>query len=161
MTSLQFVRTLAAVFLAATIAGCAAAGTDPAPQPDCSDGQCDETQDRSPANCRFLCGDGTCLPPDRVCNGTADCPDSEDEHVTYCGTPQCGDSQLTCPDGSCVAAEAICNGVADCEGGEDESMCNQSCGLTDVSCSDWVCIPREALCDGRGDCLGDEDESGC
>lgn len=35
---------------------------------------------------QFACADGTCVAKSKLCDGTADCPNREDEHKTNCYT---------------------------------------------------------------------------
>ncbi|KAM3967500.1 uncharacterized protein ACR2FA_010200 isoform 2-T2 [Aphomia sociella] len=79
----------------------------------------------------FGCGDGTCVPRDWICDGTADCPSGEDESSCVL----CDANEFRCrSSGSCIMKRWLCDGYADCPGGEDESddVCESRSGRADL-----------------------------
>ncbi|XP_031769173.2 uncharacterized protein LOC113518285 isoform X2 [Galleria mellonella] len=65
----------------------------------------------------FSCGDGTCVPRDWICDGTADCPSGDDE--ARCVV--CDANEFRCRSGGCILKRWLCDGYADCPNGEDEA----------------------------------------
>ncbi|XP_059050995.1 uncharacterized protein LOC131845868 isoform X2 [Achroia grisella] len=74
----------------------------------------------------FSCGDGTCVPRDWICDGTADCPSGEDESTCVL----CDANEFRCRSGGCILKRWLCDGYADCPDGEDESedLCESRSG---------------------------------
>jgi hypothetical protein len=98
------------------------------PNPGCTTGE-------------FTCADGSCIPNDQLCNGSADCLRGEDEQSC---SVRCQAGEFTCADDTCIPTAAICNGDADCAGGEDEDNCG-----TGTAPAGWTC---SELWYGDGDC---------
>ncbi|XP_033638715.1 G-protein coupled receptor GRL101-like [Asterias rubens] len=69
----------------------------------------------------FSCSSGLlCVSGDKVCDGTSDCPESEDE----VGCDLCFEHEFRCSsDELCVNTSFICNGVYDCTDRSDERFC--------------------------------------
>ena len=114
----------------------------------------------------FTCASGACLPAEQRCDGTAQCPDRDDEDA--CDEPDengCPANQFACDDGTCVPEDWRCDGeYVDCSGGEDEAGCDASdtgCTGDEFTCGDGECVPGEWKCDGIVDCGDEADESGC
>ncbi|MCX4240837.1 hypothetical protein [Paraliomyxa miuraensis] len=120
---------------------------------------------------QFTCGDASCIPQARRCDGTADCLDGDDEEACDGGGAQaggCADNQFACSDGTCIPGDWRCDGeYEDCAGGEDEDTCDDApaptgCAASEYTCGDGECIPGSWRCDGEyEDCSGGEDEQGC
>ena len=90
---------------------------------------CDQTGDCCVDACQTCgagcppCGEnlpceGSCTDVTNACNGTAECPDGEDE--AQCGSGACRAGQLACDDGTCIEFHQFCDETIDCAGGEDE-----------------------------------------
>ncbi|KAM9651443.1 SCO-spondin-like [Trichechus inunguis] len=87
----------------------------------------------------FPCGlaPELCLPADRLCDGTQDCPQAEDE-LGCEGLPALGGPNRTgvpcpeysCPDGACIGFQLVCDGRPDCELAGDTGLSpeEQGCG---------------------------------
>ncbi|WAR00828.1 VLDLR-like protein [Mya arenaria] len=93
-----------------------------------------------------------CVPLDRRCDGTPDCPLADDELGCE---PACGKNQVRCPEGGCATA---CDGLAECADIQDEIHCAPLCHDGEVRCPDGKCA---VICDGVVECSGREDEANC
>eukprot|EP00088_Acartia_fossae_P021439 TRINITY_DN2288_c0_g1_i20.p1 TRINITY_DN2288_c0_g1~~TRINITY_DN2288_c0_g1_i20.p1 ORF type:complete len:402 (+),score=50.34 TRINITY_DN2288_c0_g1_i20:119-1324(+) len=130
----------------------------------------------------FQCKNGTCIPFEWTCDGTADCLNSEDEQTCIDIIEIC-ENKFTCDNGSCVPNSWRCDGELDCINGEDEQGCdlsqdsksnesgtnNQDQGQINIDticeegflCQPDHCIPIKWKCDGDLDCVNGEDEMDC
>ena len=54
---------------------------------------------------------GICIGIDKICDGTVDCPDKEEDEWT------CSMS------GKCLGPSKVCDGIKDCDNNEDEEKC--------------------------------------
>jgi hypothetical protein len=112
---------------------------------DCTFDESGCTNDNPNTGCgvgEFTCTNGSCIPTNQLCNGSADCLRGEDE--LSCGGRECQAGEFTCPDSSCIPTAAVCNGALDCPSGADE----QNCGTGEVPAG-WTCT---ALWYNDGDC---------
>ncbi|KAM9163493.1 LOW QUALITY PROTEIN: SCO-spondin-like [Pangshura tecta] len=114
--------------------------------------QCRDQSDESTDNCGsteippcpglFVCNNRMCVNVSRVCDGSHDCPQGEDELA--CGEEQnvpggernqtvgpC--AEYSCAEGKCIPFKQVCNGLADCADGSEASgwlpSDEQDCGL--------------------------------
>ena len=72
---------------------------------------------------KFKCEKSYCIPFQRLCDGTDDCPSGDDEIL--CDKSFCNNS-FWC-DGKCLSPENVCDGINHCLNGNDELMCDMSC----------------------------------
>ncbi|XP_046386301.1 vitellogenin receptor-like [Ischnura elegans] len=116
-----------------------------------------------------------CLPNSAKCNGTAECPDYEDEED--CG---CRNGEFECDNGRCVPKDWVCDRVDDCDDGSDEEHCtNQPASgprnrgkatesmesttaepCTEFLCSSGECLPYTMVCNSVSNCADGSDEGG-
>ncbi|KAL4658828.1 very low-density lipoprotein receptor-like [Arapaima gigas] len=97
---------------------------------------------------------GTCVPGEKRCDGTPDCPDGMDELVDMCSSPQpaphpCPSYEFTCRSGQCILHSWRCDHSVDCSDGSDEEDCDQNeCLEGNGGCS-HLCIdqPMGFVCD--------------
>lgn len=86
---------------------------------DREDGRADATP---PADCvlgEFDCQTGDeCISSSKVCDGTYDCSNGQDE--LNCG---CGPGMFTCKNEQCIHAAFVCDKVENCLDGSDEEDC--------------------------------------
>ncbi len=140
------------------------------PKDDFREGEVCEAPDLACAAEQYTCGDASCIPMSRRCDGNPDCLDGEDEDS--CDGSGSGDScdgnQFACSDGTCIPEDWRCDGeYEDCDGGEDEQGCGSDdapsgCEAGEFTCGDGSCIPGAWKCDGEyADCPDGEDEDGC
>lgn len=111
----------------------------------------------------FPCGDGTCLPVEKKCDGVTDCPGGGDELLCGLTRALCGAKQWACNDGNqCISTYWRCDGDVDCADGSDETECgSHRCAVNEFECTSGQCIPRGWRCDGEDDCNDSSDERGC
>ena len=55
---------------------------------------------------------GICIGIDKICDGTVDCPDNEEDEWTCLEEPS-----------KCLGPEKVCDGIKDCDNNEDEEEC--------------------------------------
>ncbi|XP_035663952.1 low-density lipoprotein receptor-related protein 2-like isoform X2 [Branchiostoma floridae] len=113
---------------------------------------------RTEAECsasEYTCGDGTCLPAEVWCNGTAECEDGTDEDCNY----DCLDG-FRCGNGLCKPRSWVCDGDNDCGDKTDEINCTCS-DQFQFTCPDGSCHHVIHRCDGHSDCSDGADEAGC
>lgn len=115
------------------------------------------------------CSTGThlCLPPSAFCNGTAECPQKEDEQDC---SHDCQENEFYCMNKKCIPKEWVCDHSNDCGDGsdEDKSMCNHTVlhqnemiTCTDkYQCKNGKCIDFTSVCNGVNDCFDGSDEEG-
>ena len=132
----------------------------------CSDGEDEARCDTRAVICEqeeFSCRDGSCVPREFLCDGTADCLDGSDEVEADC-RGSCTSKERLCGSGQkCISAVYWCDGDRDCEDGSDESDCDspQECSYPSFSCpatNGSLCLPVGRLCDGVQDCRDNSDE---
>lgn len=74
----------------------------------------------------FQCNDRiTCIHKSWVCDGGADCPMGDDEHLSICRNITCREDQFQCKDLSCIPGHLTCSGKAECPDGSDEFNCSK------------------------------------
>ncbi|XP_029110447.1 very low-density lipoprotein receptor-like isoform X2 [Scleropages formosus] len=103
----------------------------------------------------FLCAwSGTCLPRDKLCDGTTDCPDGLDELADKCNKTRpapyvCPDSEFMCRSGQCIPHSWRCDHTKDCADGSDEEDCDRNECLEDNGGCSHLCIdqPMGFVCD--------------
>ena len=147
----------------------------------CDCAGCEDEADCGAPSCEdqglWDCGDGQCINPGYVCDGSSefcnagwgpDCANGADEGLDACGYTDdcaagCDDTQFDCGDGQCIYDTWECDGWSDCSNGADEADCAApSCadqGLWD--CGDGQCIYTSWECDGWSDCSNGADEADC
>ena len=133
----------------------------------CSDGDDEARCDVRSISCEeteFTCRDGSCVPREFICDGTADCLDGSDEAEPGC-SGSCTSKQRLCASGDkCLPSIFWCDGDHDCEDGSDESDCDlqPECQYPALSCpasgNSSQCLPVSRLCDGLMDCSDGSDE---
>ncbi|XP_068233011.1 serine protease nudel [Palaemon carinicauda] len=100
------------------------------------------------------CGDGSCIPLNRVCDGVPHCRNGTDEkNLCTCGV------RLLAND-----PRRICDGVLDCTDESDEDVCGCNTPPYDFRCYSserQKCLQKTQICDGVVDCDRGEDEKGC
>ena len=55
---------------------------------------------------------GKCIGIDKICDGTKDCPDNEEDEWTCTEEPT-----------KCLGPTKVCDGIKDCDNNEDEEEC--------------------------------------
>ena len=55
---------------------------------------------------------GICIGIDKICDGTTDCPDNEEDEWT------CSEEST-----KCLGPSKVCDGIKDCDNNEDEEEC--------------------------------------
>lgn len=141
---------------------------------------------RIPSSClqdEFQCSDRfTCIHKSWVCDGGADCPQGDDEHLSICRNITCREDQFQCKDLSCIPGHLTCSGTAECPDGSDEFNCSklkeyrQTAPIIfmrfefaatqakvcdrkiEFDCGDGMCIPNLKVCDQHVDCPAGQDE---
>lgn len=74
----------------------------------------------------YQCSDRvTCIHKSWVCDGGADCPQGDDEHLSICRNITCREDQFQCKDLSCIPGHLTCSGKAECPDGSDEFNCSE------------------------------------
>ncbi|XP_033635048.1 sortilin-related receptor-like [Asterias rubens] len=108
-----------------------------------------------------------CVSKDKVCDGSQDCLNGEDEDVTYCSI-HCvsGVGDYQCNDGNgCYSDFDKCNYYNTCDDKSDDLNCDSCTGTLSFYCpSSRQCVSTFMVCDGNLDCLNGEDEgepAGC
>ncbi|XP_050798803.1 SCO-spondin-like [Gopherus flavomarginatus] len=112
--------------------------------------QCWDQSDESTDNCGsteippcpglFVCNNRMCVNVSRVCDGSHDCPQGEDELACEQHVPSGERNQTvgpcaeySCAEGKCISFKQVCNGLADCADGSEASgwlpSDEQDCGL--------------------------------
>jgi len=106
---------------------------------------------------------GKCIGIDKICDGTKDCPDNEEDEWTCTEEPT-----------KCLGPTKVCDGIKDCDSNEDEEECckhsreyNPCTGSKEgwfyCECSQTCIPPNEgddpenplwAVCNGKNDCCG-------
>ena len=105
----------------------------------------------------FQCSDGMCISKARVCDGVADCGNSEDEQNCTCG-----ENMYACADKSCISLSLFCDFRVDCADGSDESLCvYPKCNENQFHCKNGQCVNRLNRCDRVTHCLDGSDEQHC
>ncbi|XP_035219041.1 serine protease nudel-like [Stegodyphus dumicola] len=95
----------------------------------------------------FACNSSRkCLPLEKRCDGTVDCPKAEDE--------------LNCVCAFRMPPIKFCDKYPDCFDESDESFCSY-CPEGSFNCGDGKCIPRNKVCDSAIDCNNFMDENFC
>ncbi|KAK2188604.1 hypothetical protein NP493_127g02041 [Ridgeia piscesae] len=110
----------------------------------------------------FSCLD-KCIPSVKLCDGTQDCPEGEDEALELCRVP-CSEHEFTCTNGACINKEWLCDADNDCGDNSDEVGCVQAtvCLANQFMCDNGArCIPLEWQCDGQSECDDGADEKDC
>ncbi|XP_066985715.1 serine protease nudel [Macrobrachium rosenbergii] len=100
------------------------------------------------------CGDGSCIPINKVCDGVLHCQNGADEN-NLC---TCGVRLLAKDPGR------ICDGVLDCADESDEDVCGCETPPYGFRCylsEHQKCLQKSQLCDGVRDCDQGEDEKSC
>ncbi|XP_078701688.1 uncharacterized protein LOC144927824 [Branchiostoma floridae x Branchiostoma belcheri] len=72
------------------------------------------------------CADGSCFPPEVVCDSVVNCADGSDEgFCEHISGPPCSGSQFKCPvTSTCIDKSTdVCDGESDCASGIDEQLC--------------------------------------
>ena len=70
----------------------------------------------------FSCKNSHCIPKSWKCDGSADCPEGDDE--LNCDDACASSDLFQCLDKSCITIGWVCDGEDDCNQGEDERDCN-------------------------------------
>ncbi|XP_050301092.1 vitellogenin receptor isoform X2 [Anthonomus grandis grandis] len=140
---------------------------DESDEVDCSssvDGDCPVGQIPCSSN-----NSSICFSHEAKCNGTAECPEGEDER----NCNNCGAELFECSNKKCISSTWVCDGTDDCGDHSDESeeMCrNKTAKATLFSrfshvpcddgfrCKNGACISLKLLCDEKNDCYDESDE---
>ena len=71
---------------------------------------------------QFTCKDQkSCIPINRYCDGSPDCPDDGSDEYHECVCHKAG--KFACESGSqCVSRLKVCDGIKDCADGSDEGI---------------------------------------
>ncbi|PAV71762.1 hypothetical protein WR25_23259 [Diploscapter pachys] len=107
----------------------------------------------------ILCGDGTCLPRERVCDGRSDCSNSMDEQNCPGSCVDIKETEMVrCSDSRFYPLTEACRG--------ELSQCASSCPdchpTAAFACrKEHKCIQQSMVCNGIPDCVGGEDERDC
>lgn len=127
----------------------------------------------------FHCDSGDCIAKRFLCDGTADCPNGDDERgCPFDAKKRCSPGKFRCiGDGTCLPIEKFCDGVAHCVDGSDERHCEYHqhtdnsttphaerppvvCRAGMFMC-DNTCKPLSVQCNHKMDCVDGTDESNC
>ena len=79
-----------------------------------------------PAN-YVKCPRSYCIPVHRVCDGTFDCPQRDDEIGCENQDGRCKGMYKCKKESRCLPGDMVCDGTVQCEGGDDELMCDVIC----------------------------------
>uniref|UniRef100_A0AC35UI09 EGF-like domain-containing protein n=1 Tax=Rhabditophanes sp. KR3021 TaxID=114890 RepID=A0AC35UI09_9BILA len=124
-------------------------------------GICQDSCDKELAH---TCNNGDCIQRKKVCDGTPDCSDGEDELDCGCDAEtsyQCK-SKTSSGFGKCIGLEKRCDGYEDCPGGDDEKECEKCSGVDSFHCkSTNQCLSSIERCDGIAQCPDQSDEMNC
>ena len=72
----------------------------------------------------YKCKDGSLIAGVLLCNGRADCSNSEDEQ--QCSwEDSCGMFHYMCEGGGCVHYDEVCDSFVNCQHGDDETLCHK------------------------------------
>jgi leucine-rich repeat-containing G protein-coupled receptor 8 len=86
---------------------------------------------------RFKCHRSYCLQMNKVCDGTKDCVNGEDE--SFCNDEERCAGLVRCRLSSlCLTQEQVCDGHSDCPYGDDEELCTSSWCPEGCSCTAHV-----------------------
>ena len=86
-----------------------------------------------------------CINQSKVCDGTPDCQDKEDEDKALCGQPCDEFTEFSCKwynvsspklSPKCINIDKKCNNFPDCSDGSDEEQCDE-CGNDEWRCSEY------------------------
>lgn len=100
-----------------------------------------------------------------VCDGEADCIDSEDESIDQgCSIINgCSALSFRCQNGQCIDPSFVCDGVPDCTDESDEhdhcsDVVEANCAKDEYKCHNLKCISMTNVCDLKDDCGDNSDE---
>ncbi|XP_039254479.2 uncharacterized protein LOC120331461 isoform X1 [Styela clava] len=108
----------------------------------------------------FICGDGTRLSNNKVCNGLRDCFDCSDEenctnvreNIFYCYDKEESSRQFTDDDPKCIDMKYFCDGSSDCLSGVDELQSGSGFKCMVKNRFRTCVLPQNYVCDEVAHC---------
>ncbi len=95
-------------------------------------------------NMKFKCSRSYCIPWSYVCNSKVDCPNEDDELVSFCFSHMKCNQMFKCKDTFfCIHLQNVCDGFANCPAKDDEWMCDLQRQVYPEACQ---CLAYAAVC---------------